>query len=70
MVSPEDQLTLNDEPIYPNEEGRFLKNVTLQEGINEFTFKAKKLLGKETVITTHIIYNKTSDTSTSSTINP
>ncbi len=51
-----DRLTLNDEQIYPDKAGRFEKSIELQPGFNTLTFKIKKFLGKEYVITKQIFY--------------
>lgn len=55
-INPNDQLTVNDETIYPEKNGRFEKSLKLQPGFNTLTFKVKKFLGKEHVITKQIFY--------------
>ena len=51
-----DKLTLNDEQIYPDRAGHFEKSIGLQPGFNTLTFKIKKFLGQEYVITKQIFY--------------
>lgn len=51
-----DKLTINNEEIFIQEDGRFEKEISLQPGINTIEFKAKRLLGKEVKIVRQIIY--------------
>lgn len=51
-----DSLTLNDEVIYPNEVGEFLKEVRLEPGLNTFEFRVKRYLGKEQSFIKQIFY--------------
>jgi len=56
-VRPGDTLTLNEEVIYPNEEGYFEKRVQLErEVLNTFTFKVKRFLGQETTVVKQVFY--------------
>lgn len=55
-INSADKLTVNDEEIVPDSDGRFEKEFALQPGINTVEFKVKKLLGKETKIIRQIIY--------------
>jgi len=55
-VLPRDSLTLNDEVIYPNEEGLFEKRVQLEPGLNTLEFQIKRYLGKETTIVKQVFY--------------
>jgi cytoskeletal protein RodZ len=50
------QLTINGEPVYLNDNGAFQKQVELQPGFNTFTFKIKRLLGKEHTIIKRVFY--------------
>jgi hypothetical protein len=56
-------LTLNGERIYPDKDGNFETKVRLQNGLNTFEFKVKKLLGRERVIVRQIIYQPLSQNS-------
>ncbi len=49
-IDPRDQLFINEETIYPNEEGLFEKTLSLEHGFNTITFKIKKFLGEEYII--------------------
>ena len=55
-MNPEDELTINGEVIYPQKDGSFEKTITLEPNVNTVTFKVKRFLGKEYVITKQIIY--------------
>jgi len=55
-VSPGDTLTLNGEVVYPNEEGRFEKQVGLEPGLNTLEFKVKRYLGRETKVVKQVFY--------------
>ncbi len=58
-IDPKNQLTVNDEVVYPDEQGTFEKKVTLTVGFNTFRFKVKGVLGKE-FETTKQVYLATS----------
>lgn len=58
-IDPKNQLTVNDEVVYPDEQGIFEKKVTLMPGFNTFRFKVKGILGKE-FETTKQVYLATS----------
>ncbi len=49
-IDPRDQLTLNEEIIYPDVNGNFQKTLSLEPGFNTLTFKVKKFLGDEYII--------------------
>lgn len=49
-IDPRDQFFINEETIYPNEEGLFEKTLSLEQGFNTITFKIKKFLGEEYII--------------------
>ena len=55
-VRPGDTLTLNEEVIYPDEEGYFEKRVQLQPGLNRLKFVVKRYLGQETVLEEQVFY--------------
>ena len=55
-VRPGDTLTLNEEVIYPNEEGYFEKRVQLQPGLNRLKFAVKRYLGQETILEEQVFY--------------
>lgn len=55
-VAPGDRLTLNDEVVYPNEEGYFEKRVQLEPNLNTLTFTVKRYLGKETTLVKRVFY--------------
>lgn len=59
-----DQIMLNGEQIYPNEDGAFEKKIQLQSGFNALGFKIKKFLGKEYTIDKQIFYKTQTSTST------
>jgi len=65
-------LSINDEEINLNPDGSFEKTVYLNAGVNVFTFKAKKVLGKELNIIKQIFYEPATSTSNqaSRSINP
>lgn len=56
MADKRDKLTLNNEEIFVQEDGRFEKEISLQPGINTIEFKAKRLLGKEVKVVRQVIY--------------
>ncbi|OHB21959.1 MAG: hypothetical protein A2939_00475 [Parcubacteria group bacterium RIFCSPLOWO2_01_FULL_48_18] len=51
-----DSLTINDESVFVGDDGTFEKRFTLQEGLNEFTLRARTLLGRETVAVRRMRY--------------
>ena len=51
-----DQLMINKEIIYVDENGYFQKNTSLQPGLNIIQFQIKRFLGRETTITKQILY--------------
>ncbi len=51
-----DQLSINGEPVTTLADGTWLKRVSLQPGLNTFVISAKKLLGREVVVTRQIVY--------------
>jgi cytoskeletal protein RodZ len=55
---PSDTVTLNGEVIYPDESGRFEKEVQLQSGPNPYIleFTAKRYLGREIKIVKQVFY--------------
>lgn len=55
-IRPGDTLTLNDEVIYPDEDGYFEKRVQLQPLQNRLRFVAKRYLGRETVLEEQVFY--------------
>jgi len=55
-LSGSDQLTVNGDVTYINEDGRWQKNIHLQPGLNSIRVVAKKFLGRETEIIRHVIY--------------
>ena len=59
QVTPGDTLTLNDEVIYPYEDGRFTKKVQLESGSNPLKFKVKRYLGRETTVDKQVFYQPT-----------
>lgn len=57
-IDPNYKLTLNNGEIFLNKDGSFEKEIFLEAGFNAFTFKAKKVLGRERVITKQIFYQE------------
>lgn len=55
-MDPADKLTVNGEVIYPDKDGLFKKDVSLQPGFNTFIFEVKKLLGSSYTITKQVFY--------------
>ncbi|MBN2198149.1 helix-turn-helix domain-containing protein [Candidatus Wolfebacteria bacterium] len=55
-INPRDKLVINNEEILSEKDGRFEKEIILQEGINTVEFKVKRLLGKEIIIMRQVIY--------------
>lgn len=58
-VAPLAALTINGSSFYPDEEGYFEIPVRLQPGLNNFEFKAKKILGREGKVIKQIFYQTT-----------
>lgn len=58
-VASGDTLTLNNEVIYSNEEGHFVKEVQLEPGLNTLEFKVKRRLGRETRVMKQVFYQPT-----------
>lgn len=57
-INAKDQIMLNGELVYPNENGVFEKKMQLQPGFNALSFKIKKFLGKEYTIDKQIFYKQ------------
>lgn len=55
-INPRDTLTLNNEVVYPNERGEFVKEVQLEPGLNTLEFKVKRPLGRETGVVKQVFY--------------
>lgn len=55
-ISPQDQLTINGNPVYIDKEGRFTYKYQLQVGANNFEFKVKRIFGKEKIFSKVIFY--------------
>lgn len=55
-VTPGDTLTLNNERLYPNPKGEFVKDVQLEAGLNTLEFKVKRYLGRETTVVKQVFY--------------
>lgn len=51
-----DQLLINKENVFVDENGYFQKDFSLQPGLNIIQFQIKKLLGRETIITKQVLY--------------
>jgi len=64
-IAPGDQLTINNELVYPTNNGQFEKKVNLQPGFNTFEFRVKRFLGGENIITKLISYRIPQNTTTS-----
>ena len=56
-VRPGDRVTLNGEPIFTDEEGKFEESVPLAPGLNTMQFKVRRFLGRESVFLKQIYYN-------------
>lgn len=56
LVNPAYQLTVNDEPIYPDNDGRFEKALELKPGFNTLIFKIKGFLGREDKVVKQVYY--------------
>jgi hypothetical protein len=57
-VDPSSQLAVNGEIVYSDKEGNFEKTVALHPGFNTITFTVKRILGRESVYTKQIFYQK------------
>lgn len=55
-ASSRDKLTINNEEILVDKNGRFEKDFSLQPGINTIEFKIKRFLGKEISVVRQIVY--------------
>lgn len=55
-IKPGDQLMINKENIYVDENGYFQKDYFLQPGLNIVQFQIKRFLGRETIITKQVLY--------------
>lgn len=53
-IDPKNQITINDEVVFPDDTGTFEKSFTLASGFNTFHFKVKGILGKELDITKQV----------------
>jgi len=64
-TNPKNELTINNETLYPDTDGNFTKTIELSPGFNTFTFKVKKLLGGEEILVRQIFFKTSSSASTS-----
>lgn len=55
-VNPGDTLTLNNEVVYPDEKGEFVKRVSLDSGLNVMEFKVERRLGREITVQKQVFY--------------
>ncbi|KKU91622.1 MAG: putative transcription regulation protein [Candidatus Jorgensenbacteria bacterium GW2011_GWA1_48_11] len=55
-MDPQAQLTLNNEQVYPDKDGNFQKEITLETGGNALIFIIKKPLGEPHTVTKQIFY--------------
>jgi len=53
-IDPKNQLTINDEVVFPDDTGTFEKSFTLTSGFNTFNFKVRGILGKELDVTKQV----------------
>ncbi len=53
-IDPKNQLTINDEVVFPDDTGTFEKSFTLAGGFNTFNFKVRGILGKELDVTKQV----------------
>lgn len=53
-IDPKNQLTINDELVFPDDTGTFEKSFTLAGGFNTFNFKVRGILGKELDVTKQV----------------
>ncbi len=58
-VSPGDRLILNNEVIYPRDDGKFEKNVQLEPGLNTLKFNINRHLGREATEIHQVFYQPT-----------
>jgi len=58
-IDPRDIIKINNEGVVVSPDGAFSKEFPLQLGFNAFEFSVKRLLGKETKVVKHIIYQPT-----------
>lgn len=58
QITPGSILTINNETVYPEENGSFKKDIELLPGLNVLEIKAVSRFGKETSLTRRITYNK------------
>lgn len=63
-MNTKDQLEINGEHIFPDENGSFEKKVELQPGFNTLNFKIKKYLGNEYTIEKQIFFQTSTDENT------
>lgn len=56
-VSPGAALTINNDPVYPEEDGVFKKDVELLTGLNVLEIKAVSRFGKESKIIRRVTFN-------------
>jgi hypothetical protein len=61
-MDPADELTINGSPVYPEKNGAFVRNVTLEPGFTNFEFRATRFLGRENVISRQVFYRVTTST--------
>lgn len=57
-VEPADAVFINGEPVAVDRNGRFIKEVMLENGQNTFEIKAKRFLGRETKIIRQVFYEE------------
>lgn len=56
-MNPADQLTIDKEVVYPQNDGSFQKTVTLESNkFNPFNFTFKRFLGREVTVTKQVFY--------------
>ncbi len=55
-INPGDKLTINGEEIASDKTGNFSFSFDLQPGLNTIEFRAKRFLGKETLLTKQVLY--------------
>lgn len=63
-IDPQDQLTINNEVVYPQEDGSFEKVLHLEAGFNTIQFTAKKVLGQTTTLSRQIFLETKNASST------
>ena len=57
-INPRDKLTINNEETTIDKDGYFIKQFSLEPGINTVEFKVKRLLGKEIKVVRQVIYQQ------------